>query len=758
MKHTLKHFCRTPADLSVIEYVSPFKLCSVFLHEYIHVKYPKFVRNEADPFQEVTELEELFVNTVHLEAMHRKDFCQLLLELIQSVDMDFKELAVKILHTDQSIHEAVKLCWKRKMAQICSDPVSGLMILVANLDRMITDSQTVQMLHRLSVSGIFARKIILGFEKLSFTEVSNFSTIFKDYYLKGFDVIQQSDFEMMDALENHKSNFMPEYVNLARDTFSNSRQFVEIFEETQLRSPEKSKWTQRQSDLYVSKQVCLIQSSEMNADNPKTIEKTVQEILNDNPDLPQVHYLNYLNSLRVNDFCSAVKSLYWSFDRGCQCSEIFHNPEMDVEKLNEEADRGFRYAALNLAALHANFGHQKEAVVSALKEAIMMAQEANDHLCLQHALTWLFRVQPENRHFLMQRCIAKCNTLNLSYLTSLGIQSLSQVLALSQDSHGSPATVMSYLSKSDLLNCQHSLVQLILTSYAQKAAFWTMYGRGQLSSIISQLLLNIDSSDPSRYNFYVIGEASAIAFANIAKRLYDQGYSKECDLVLDFAKSVFPQESSLCGSIWKSTQIQIDFLRALHQTDWTLAEQSIKTHSAFAKHKSEILFMKLQLFLAQGNDFEASQICGDLTSIHEELSALDKVRSFLYQAEVFCLTANYPDAITPLMSAMKITSEFKLDYFQALVTLHTAHIQLQLGMSSRALRTVQSTLPIIFGHGSLFECSRARVLLAKCLVASSAGGRPLTFKAIQHLRKAFDDFMLLRAHHRAKDVLYLMVG
>ena len=67
-----------------------------------------------------------------------------------------------------------------------------------------------------------------------------------------------------------------------------------------------------------------------------------------------------------------------------------------------------------------NFQHKSEAI-SALKEAIMMAQESNDHLCLQHALTWLFRVQPENQHLLMQRCISKCNALGLSYLTSLGM-------------------------------------------------------------------------------------------------------------------------------------------------------------------------------------------------------------------------------------------------------------------------------------------------------------------------------------------------
>lgn len=269
----------------------------------------------------------------------------------------------------------------------------------------------------------------------------------------------------------------------------------------------------------------------MNADSPTIIEETVQKIIKSNPDLSQVHFLAYLNGLRCQDFCSAIKSLYWSFDRGCQ-SEIFNNPDPDVEKMNEEADRGFRYAALNLAALHANFQHGEDAIISALKEAIMMAQEANDHLCLQHALTWLFRVssgsldRDENKHFLMQRCISKCNSLGLSYLTSLGIQSLSQIVALSQDIHGSPSTVMDNLGKSDLLNCQHSLIELILTSYAQKASFWTMYGRGGLSSMTCQLLLNIDSSDPSRHNFYINGEANAIALSNIAKRLFDQGHNK----------------------------------------------------------------------------------------------------------------------------------------------------------------------------------------------------------------------------------------
>lgn len=96
---------------------------------------------------------------------------------------------------------------------------------------------------------------------------------------------------------------------------------------------------------------------------------------------------------------------------------------------------------------------------------------------------------------------------------------------------------------------------MILNSYAQKAAFWTFYGRGHEASIVSQLLLHLDSSDPSRYNLYMTGEPEAIGMINVAKRLFDAGYNKECDSVLDLCKNIFPRESSHCGSLWKSTQV-----------------------------------------------------------------------------------------------------------------------------------------------------------------------------------------------------------
>lgn len=61
------------------------------------------------------------------------------------------------------------------------------------------------------------------------------------------------------------------------------------------------------------------------------------------------HYLSYLNCLRINEYCSAIDSLYHCFDRLAP-SESRSTPE--------DKSRTLRYAALNLAVLHAHFNHK----------------------------------------------------------------------------------------------------------------------------------------------------------------------------------------------------------------------------------------------------------------------------------------------------------------------------------------------------------------------------------------------------------------
>ena len=45
-------------------------------------------------------------------------------------------------------------------------------------------------------------------------------------------------------------------------------------------------------------------------------------------------------------------------------------------------------------------------------------------------------------------------------------------------------SILDYLVKSDVLNCQHSLSDLVSTSLAQKAALWQFYGHRSVTGVV----------------------------------------------------------------------------------------------------------------------------------------------------------------------------------------------------------------------------------------------------------------------------------
>lgn len=68
----------------------------------------------------------------------------------------------------------------------------------------------------------------------------------------------------------------------------------------------------------------------------------------------------------------------------------------------------------------------REEALAALKESIKISQEANDNICLQHALSWLYRLTTVNEDKLIIHCILKSSELSLSYTASLGLQTFGQ--------------------------------------------------------------------------------------------------------------------------------------------------------------------------------------------------------------------------------------------------------------------------------------------------------------------------------------------
>ena len=100
IKQNLRILNSDPIDLSVIEYVTPYKICvAALLHEYIYLKNTKLRRENDTKFNESlkkideswtegTHVFEEYINSVQMEPLERKDFCRFLLTLIQNVDMN----------------------------------------------------------------------------------------------------------------------------------------------------------------------------------------------------------------------------------------------------------------------------------------------------------------------------------------------------------------------------------------------------------------------------------------------------------------------------------------------------------------------------------------------------------------------------------------------------------------------------------------------------------------------------------------------
>lgn len=111
-----------------------------------------------------------------------------------------------------------------------------------------------------------------------------------------------------------------------------------------------------------------------------------------------------------------------------------------------------------------------------------------------------------------------------------------------------------------MINCQHNYKDLISNNYSMKSSLWQLYGKTDMSSLWSQLLLfqNMDSISASKA-FY--GEGFCLAVCNIANHLLIQGEYSLVYCILNFAKQRFPHEPY--SHIWMLCENVFIFTRYL---------------------------------------------------------------------------------------------------------------------------------------------------------------------------------------------------
>uniref|UniRef100_A0A665T323 Anaphase-promoting complex subunit 5 n=1 Tax=Echeneis naucrates TaxID=173247 RepID=A0A665T323_ECHNA len=521
--------------------------------------------------------------------------------------------------------------------------------------------------------------------------------------------------------------------------------------ESELRGP----LSQKQAEYFLARQAYLLKNDENKALKPAALQEELNNMLKFNPDFAEAHYLNYLNSMRVQDIFLSAHSLLHYFDR------LILSGSEGKSNGDEGYGRSLRYAALNLASLHCRFGHYQQADL-ALQEAIRIAQESNDHVCLQHCLSWLYTLEQmkgSDSTVLTEDSVKMAAHFCLPYLASLGIQSLVQQGA----TQGKTAhKLMDALKDTDILHWKHSLSELIEISLAQTTSIWRMYGKSTMALQQAQLLLNMSSLEPVNFGVQQNNtEAFTVALCHLAELHAEQGLYSAVSEILQHLKEQFPPHSQH-AKLWMLCDLKIQFERHMNEGKYLLAEPLVTAISAL--NKTEGLYRKAQVLKALNRSTEAYNILQRLQVHCEKTKCTEMIiRVMLSTAELHWESSGFSTALPLLLQALALARQHHLQSLASETILHLAFTQLMLGVPEQALSVLHEAIEPVLAHGAIMDKGRALLLTARCQIAAAgfklngqgqADLRSAVF-GVDTLNEAAAYFSKLNCKERLRDVYYL---
>uniref|UniRef100_A0A8C1Z760 Anaphase-promoting complex subunit 5 n=1 Tax=Cyprinus carpio TaxID=7962 RepID=A0A8C1Z760_CYPCA len=589
------------------------------------------------------------------------------------------------------------------------------------------------------------RQMLLAYNKLSFSQVYKLYKSLQQYCHRVQPELSALPTEDMELTSNED----PSAEHIDKDELDTAS-----LHQSELRSEGTSQGplSQKQAEYFLARQAYLLKNDENKAMSPAKLQDELNNILKFNPDFAEAHYLSYLNSIRVQDIYISTHSLLHYFDR------LILSGGEGKSNGDEGYGRSLRYAVLNLATLHCRFGHYQQADL-ALQEAIRIAQEANDHVCLQHCLSWLYTLEQmkgSDSVVLTEDSVKIAAHFCLPYLASLGIQSLVQQGA----KQGMPANkLLDALRGTDIMHWKQSLSELIEISLAQTTSIWRMYGKSTMARQQAQLLLNMNSLEPVNFSVQQNNtEAFAVALCHLAELHAEQGLYAVVSDIMKHLKQQFPPHTQH-AKLWMLCDLKIQFEKAMNDGKYHLAEPHVTAISAL--NSTEGLYRKAQLLKALNQTTEASQILQQLQQQCEKSKDIEMtIRVMLASAELHWDSSGFATALPLLLQALALSRQHNLQSLTSETLLHLAFTQLMLGIPEQALVLVQDVLESVLAHGSLIDKGRALLLAARCqmaLAGAAAQEHRLTAleQAVHTLDEAAVYFSQLDCKERMRDIHYL---
>lgn len=757
---------------------------------------------------------------ITIKPQHLRDFYLLTLKLIHCPDLAFTELHKLVTGNTYNLMPELLVNYEKLCDKILTKKIDGMMDTINNLNKMLIDlpGQVSPLVNKSSPVGLFLRRMMLHFDKLSFPQTILVFEAFEKYIRDGRDKVQkEKEFVLKKPAErvrvdtstpespnivseSHKSHMdltgdkledvemdlsevekpadddddvfkPPNVVNTPCQSKLNLSKSLphlsQCMENLDIKKTEKwdpgAIWSRKQAELFISQQAMYLLNNPQQALPPHVLQERLKQILKHNPEHAEAYYLSYLNCLRVNEFCGALENLYHYFDR--------NNTLLN----HEDKPKGLRFAALNLGILYAHFGYKEEAL-RALREAIALSHEVSDNQCLQHIQAWYYKLIGNEKRMekQMERSILKSSDLNLHFLTSFGLLSFSRFAS----SMGTkPSLVFELLHKSDLLNFHYDITDLMANSYATKAGLWNMYGKTEMASLMSQMLLHLDLKDPTIGLTCYNGESVCLAICNVTSRFIEEGEFHLATILLNHARERFPHEKS-----WQLIEQLLAFTQALYQQQWLEAQKAVDQIAAHDQIESKL--RRTELLIERENFREAMETINALFETdNNKMGALHRTRALILAGKATMCESNRCDrmpllrkygtekpvdrfactgsaAVNHFMKAVTTGSEFYLNYYSCMATVEHAKLLYDKGFTNQALRLMEEGIVTVLAHGTAYDQASALyfylVCEVNCIQEANAPNRgDAIMDRVKTLDRVKDTFKRLGVVHKMQSVVFL---
>lgn len=329
-----------------------------------------------------------------------------------------------------------------------------------------------------------------------------------------------------------------------------------------------------------------------------------------------------------------------------------------------------------------------------------------------------------------------------------------------------PSRVFELLMKSEVMNFQHSFMDLVANSLSQKAALWQIYGKTELTSLCNQLLLQVVRSSRDS-DCIENSEAVCLSLCSVALWLAYQGEYNLSAVVVQHASERFPRDPM--SRHWQKTESLINSVQAIYRGKWTDGLNACSQIYVYDEPLS--VLQRATLNIARANGTAAHKQLLELMA-DDELEPIYYVRAMILMSNTFfrsesisgCETRFSAEAMGILNEASVFAKEKYLSYEAAIIDLHITYVLLLMGMPQQALKLIRNCMETILANGGIYDCARTQFLFVKCVIAAEgqnnkAGKLSKLTVTVPILEEVVQSFLKLEAYAKVKDVyIYLTLA